>query len=585
VWVATTRGGTMRSHRFSAAVALALGLAFALGAAGEARSAADDLPGGIVFHDSNLAVTSVAAPRLALTGRQFKVDVELTETTGNAGVWTQVDLLNGASVTRSKPIHVDPGATRTVSFPVTLNTNGAYVLEAQLPDSADPGDDNSGRALVDATQFSVDGGNVLLSSLVGYGGQWNHSLFMQSLNPNVPPGAPALVEKLETLEPQIVRIFFPIAAFTVPERLSSFIQVIELAQQSGAVINVTWQSNSSNIELNMSRFANVLADLVQNRGITNLRWVTLLNEPNLTNVPLATYERMYRVLDGFLVTAGVRDQIRFMGGDLVQNRQREYFQYMAAHMTDVLDAYSVHIYWDYWDTPKLQSRLEDVRTIDRDELPPAARKPIYVMEFGVRGIDPDGLAGPLRADPGLWAPDRTPMAQTNISAFQMGWFNAYAARLGYPATSVWDVFKATYDPSAVNQDYSSIGPAPDFKLRPSYFLLRLFTATTEPGWRIVGLDGDAGAKLLTAYNSPDGMLTVIGLDREGGQLNDGSGGAGNYSVAGLPSLTTFKLVVWNRDGTGALSSDQVVTTDALGIANLTVPQHAVWALTTHPIAD
>jgi hypothetical protein len=101
----------------------------------------------------------------------------------------------------------------------------------------------------------------------------------------------------------------------------------------------------------------------------------------------------------------------------------------------------------------------------------------------------------------------------------------------------------------------------------------------------VGVDGEAEEKLLTAYDSADGKLTVVGLDRAGGQLNDASGAPSTYTVAGLPTLTTFKLVVWNGDGSGRLSSDQLVTTDALGIAHLTVPQHAVWALTTHPIAD
>jgi hypothetical protein len=364
--------------------------------------------------------------------------------------------------------------------------------------------------------------------------------------------------------------------------------VVELAQAAGAAINVTWQSNAqanpppATIQSTMSGFANVLADLVLNRGITNLRWVTLLNEPNSTGVSLATYEQMYRTLDQYLVAAGVRDRVRFMGGDLVQNRQREYLQYMAANMTDVLDAYSVHIFWDYWDTAKIKQRLDDVRTIDRDELPAAGRKPIYVMEYGVRGIrSPDPGLPPL-PEPGVWF-DRTPMAQTNISAFQLGWFNLYAARLGYPATSVWDTFNAKYDSGT--QDYSLIGPAPDFQPRPGYYLLRLFTATTEPGWRIVGVDGDAGNQLLTAYDSVDGMLTVAGLDRDGGQSNDASGGPSSYGVAGLPTLTTFRLLVWNADGAGRVSETQMVTTDALGVARFMVPEHAVWALTTHPVAD
>lgn len=104
-----------------------------------------------------------------------------------------------------------------------------------------------------------------------------------------------------------------------------------------------------------------------------------------------------------------------------------------------------------------------------------------------------------------------------------------SARLGYPGTVIWDLLPGKYN-ATCNEQWSLLGPAPDFQPRPGYFLLRLVTATTEPGWRIVAVDGAAGGKARTAY--------------------DGAGG-----------------------------------TTVVGLARLTVPQHAVWALTTHPAAD
>jgi hypothetical protein len=95
----------MRSHTFALLTALALVLV----TAGEANPAGS-LPDEIVFHDSNLAITDVSAPRLALTGKQFTVDVEVTETTGNAGASTQVDLLGGESPLRSQEHVGDVGA-------------------------------------------------------------------------------------------------------------------------------------------------------------------------------------------------------------------------------------------------------------------------------------------------------------------------------------------------------------------------------------------------------------------------------------------------------------------------------------------
>jgi hypothetical protein len=280
---------------------------------------------------------------------------------------------------------------------------------------------------------------------------------------------------------------------------------------------------------------------------------------------------MYRTLDVALRGRGIRDQVRLMGGDLVQTNQKTWLTYMAQHMSDVLDAYSIHIYWDYWDTGKLETRLNEVKAIDLA----TGSRPIYVTEFGVRGVR--NAYGVSADQPGIWGDLTTPMAETNVNAFQLAWFDILAARLGYPATISWDAFNAKYDSGT--QDFSCIGPAPDFQLRPCFWLQRLFTQTTEPGWRVVGVAGDSGTRLVTAYSGPYGQFTVIGLDRAGGQRNDASGPSVSYSIAGLPSQTTFRLVLWNADGGGMLSNDVPVTTDALGVATFAVPQHAVFALT------
>jgi hypothetical protein len=533
----------------------------------------------------DLRVENVLAPQSVLSGRAFSLSAEVAELDGDVGldataVVTRADTNESLGTT---PLHVDAGGSAVVELPVALEGSGPIELRLDVvnPSIDEAGtDNNAGSTTVEVTEFEVNAGATVLPVLAGYGGQFNHSLFLEPLNPSVPPGAPALREKLDTLEPQLARIFFPREALTEPERLDSFAQAVAMAQETGAIINVTWVCCSGNVESNMSRFAGVLADLVTTRGMTNLRWVTLLNEPNSTAATLSAYEQMYRSLDVYLKAAGVRDQIRFMGGDLVREDQLDWFRYMAEHMADVLDAYSIHVFWDYWDTAKLQARLDEVQAIVHDL---GAPKPVYASEYGVRGIRrPGGSETTLLPAPGVFS-DGTPMAETRISAFQLGWFDVYSSRLGYPGTLVWDLFNAKYDNGT--QDFSCIGPAPDFELRPCYFLLRLFTATTEPGWRVVGVDGEAGLKLLTAYAGDGGLLTVVGLDRAGGQLNDASGPAIPYSVGGLPPLTTFRLVIWNRDGDGTLTSDESVTTDAAGVAWLTVPEHAIWSLTTHPIFD
>ena len=94
----------------------------------------------------------------------------------------------------------------------------------------------------------------------------------------------------------------------------------------------------------------------------------------------------------------------------------------------------MHIFWDYWDADKLQDRLSGVRDV-WDQEPADGRKPLYVTEYGVRGIKT--FNGVAQVDPGVWA-DGTPITQTNVNAFQHAWFDILSSRLGYLGTVKWD---------------------------------------------------------------------------------------------------------------------------------------------------
>jgi hypothetical protein len=248
---------------------------------------------------------------------------------------------------------------------------------------------------------------------------------------------------------------------------------------------------------------------------------------------------------------------------------------MASNMTDLLDAWSVHVYWDYWDTAKMVRRLTEVRQI-WDALPPAGRKPLYVTEFSPRGIR--SPSGPV--DPGAWE-DGTPLAQTNVNAFQSAWFDLLASKLGYYGTAKWDAYFGKYDRGT--QAYWMIGPPQEgWPARPVYNALELFTSTTAPGWRAVSVDGSYGNALVGGYTGPSGQVTVIGLDPDGALLNAPSPTQVPYSLGGLPRDTAFRLVVWNPDGSGRLGPATSVRSDAAGVLTVTIPLHAAFALTTAP---
>ena len=424
---------------------------------------------------------------------------------------------------------------------------------------------------------------AIVGNFAGFGGQLNQHVYAKISGP--PPDLPGMEAKVLALEPQFVRVFFNTTEWSFPDRMDSFVRTVELAQRTGAQIDITWQGSTYPFAAaNMGRFADVLADLLTNRGVDSL-WVTLFNEPNSTQITLQQYERVYRLLDGELRNRGVRERIHFMGGDLLGTlspsgqTQNDWFAYLATHMSDLLDAWSVHVYWSFWEPEKIERRLAtEVRAIYAG-IPAGLRRPVYVTEFGVRGLPTlDGF------QPGMWL-DGTPMTQTTEAAFEQAWFMLRAAELGFSGLSLWDLAAGKYDNGT--QDYSTIGPGTaGWPLRPAYNLLRLLTLAFEPrGGTIVAVTAAADAdpaKLVAAYVSPGSNMTIVGMDTDGAQFVDPTNAPMSYSIGGLPVNTLFRLRIWNDDGSGATTDIGFVDSGPSGVVQLSVPLDAVFALTDAP---
>jgi hypothetical protein len=265
-----------------------------------------------------------------------------------------------------------------------------------------------------------------------------------------------------------------------------------------------------------------------------------------------------------------------MGGDLVgsvsplKQTQREWFDFLMTQLGDVIDGIGSHVYWDYWDTAKLESRLTQMRAI-MDAYPTDAQKPIYITEFGVRGHPPEAT--------GFMLDDGSCLQASTINAFQVGWFDVLASRLGYGGLIKWDAYVAKYDNGT--QDYSLIGGAKDgWPLRPAYRLTQLLTQATRAGWRTLRVDSVDDARLVTAFEGPAGELALVGLDRDGGQLTGPTSLTAGYLVGGLPPGTTFRLLLWNGAGDGTTVDGGTLTADRNGVLSVTAPLQAIFALTT-----
>jgi hypothetical protein len=532
----------------------------------------------------DLALTRAYAGRSAVVGRPFFVVAIVQNRTKDVGLGAVVTVSAAGTPLATKTATVGPRRRVVLQIPVTLAQLGTTPLTVTVVPSIpiETTLKNNTRALaVEATEFEVQESATLAQSFAGYGGQFNHHVYaaISRAVGVTDQNAKDMEQKMRDLHPQFSRIFFNNTAFTDPDRMQSFVRVVQLAQSTGTTIDITWQGGTLSVANGtIPKFADVLIDLVRNRGITNLRWLTLQNEPNRTKITMAQYEAQYRALDPYIQS--IRGQVKYMGGDLVRGpdvgppNQQAWFQYMAAKMSDILDAYSIHVFWDYFDTQKLVDRLTEVRAIV-NALPQAGRKPLYVSEYGVRGLRT--FNGVAAGDPGVWN-DGTPMSQTNVNAFQHAWFDVLAARLGYIGTSKWDSYFGKYDNGT--QAYYMIGdPAAGWPLSPMYNSMRLLTSTVGKGWRTVNVDsGLNDSRLLAAYVGKAGEHTVVGLDTAGAQLNTVSPTVVSYTIGGLPQSKSFQLTIWNAAGDGLVGQPTPAVTDAAGVVTISVPQQAVFAL-------
>jgi hypothetical protein len=547
--------------------------------------------------------------RQTLTTQPVDVVAVVRELNGQTGAVAEARLMLGPTpAAAAVPVSVAAGDDVTVRFEdVPLTTATTAELAVALVDAAPfetDGSNNTRSATVEVTEHELasadDPESILVQALGGYGAQFNQHVYA-AVTPKPPDSLDDLEAKVKALEPQLVRIFFHEVQERNADQLASFYKTVELAQASGAAINITYHTAVNaklNPDLYMRTFADVLETLVRTNGLSNVRWVTIQNEPNTTLVTLQQYHDLYRELHEELVARDLRDQILLMGGDLVENggnvplpNHIPWWTYMAEHMNELLDAYSVHIYWNYWDLARMQFRLRSVREIVDGPLLEGARKPLYVTEYGVRGIL--NLTGLPAVQPGYFQ-DGTPLSRTNIAAFQHLWFDVASAQLGYSGTIKWDAYWGRYT-AGYRETYNLIGPPEEgWPLFPAYHALRLLFQTTARGWQAVRVDpwseddwrvgvADQPEKELVGYSGQAGALTIVGLDSHGRALNGMSTApAAEYSLGGLPPNTSFTLAVWNAAGDGTNSIAGVVPTNDAGVARFTVPLHAAFSLTTLP---
>lgn len=423
----------------------------------------------------------------------------------------------------------------------------------------------------------VDVSKVVVTNFTGFGTQYNQNVYsaFSSTDGITAANIGQLEAKVKALKSQYVRIFFDSKAWlsdpnysaSTADFMDSFVKTVKLAQDAGATtINITFWHTATAAQ--MPAFADVLSDLIVNHGLTAVKEVTIQNEPNSTSMTMDNYKACYSSLDQALNAKGIRNLIRFVGGDLVQTNQQSWFTFMATNMSDLLSGYSSHVYWDDNDAAKPFSRLSEVAVIVNGL--GAAKKPMYITEYGVRGGNKTGVP-----DPGNLTGTSTPISQTTVSALQNALFQINGLNLGYAGFIRWDCYKAKYDGGT--QYFSCIGSGTDgYPLYPLYNMTYLFTHTSEPGWQVVSsTSGSTNKSLIIAAvmtNSNASNQTVYAINMNTSQVI--------YTVEGLIPNKKYNAYSFNNDGNGGLKKEFAATASAQGMIKDTAMAKSLIAITT-----
>ena len=608
----------------------------------QAHVRGDSPPRIVVLRDAttallrpDLVVVAVDAPPQTLTTEPIDVVARLAELNEDTGAEAKVSLMLGPTAfAEPKIVTVPKGGDLSVTFDGVRLTSAMASELTVVVAGADPFEtdesNNSRTTTVEVTEHELVRSTVLVPVLAGYGVQFNNHVYAP-ITPWPHDGEPAddyddFEAKAVALQPHLIRIFYNDrwdgnADGQFPEwpvNYASFVKSVRLAQEAGAVIDISFQ----NLGIarfspgpSMAKFADVLEDLVVNEGLVNVRWAEVGNEPNSGGggaVSLTEYEALVRALDAELRARGLDAQLRLMGPGLVENAgvaartHYEWTKWVATNLGDVIDAWGEHVYWNYDDAGRLEYRLRDTWHLMNEVLPPGQQKPVFLMEFGIRGLGTCGAKPPRQNMYYAADPTCPEIWRTRVAGFQQLWFAIGSAQLGFAGASKWDAYWGVYDRTlSPPQVYWTVGPPTEGSpLTPSYYALALLFHTTVPGWRVVrvdpwddsdwgvatyGIEGhtskDTPEKELASYVGPAGELTVLGLDTNGRALNGvSSDPPTQYSVGGLPPNTNLSLSLWNASGDGTNSVSGTVPTNAAGVARFEVPLHAAFALTTVPVS-
>ena len=344
----------------------------------------------------------------------------------------------------------------------------------------------------------------------------------------------------------------------------------------------------------MAAFAGVIEEA--RRRFRCATHITIQNEVNAHDIArqrkasasMELYNRLYRLLDAELRARPdprqpgktLRSAVQLVGGDLVLggpagipgSNQADWLRFMQRRMKDVLNGYSIHVYWTNGNYARFEQRLERLLEF-------RIEKPVYVTEYAVRGTDFSKDERPFQ----MGSVRGANVEDSRESAFQHAWFNALAPHygvVGFAKWACWRIDEGATEPAGERRPerdsgmLCGIGKA--FAPLPNYQVTLLFNRLVGRNWKAAQL-GVAADTLVSTFAGPAaaGHHSLVVLNR-GRESND-------VRVDRLVPGVQYRAVGWNHEGDGRAERLPQVTADGSGVVTVTVPPSALVALSTRPI--
>ncbi len=398
---------------------------------------------------------------------------------------------------------------------------------------------------------SVDTGTVLVDDFLGVGVQGDTFYELGGDYALSPDERRLLESRIRTVSPTLVRLFLMTdwwepqpGVFTTdsPGMRNLYAQLDRF--RAALVILTVWRMGRHLNPAHDMRHALPLAQstarllqhLIRDRGYTNVRYVTLYNEPDFEFArdggrTFEDYRRLIRMLDDRLRAEGIRDRVGIMAPD--EALSWEWFRDAALTMDDLVDAYESHRYEGYdalAAVPWMQERLGLLR--ER-----GIRKPFVIGEFGV------------------WS-DGDPYYNGQFIAEYV----AAGIRLGVAGFSRWTLQSNPYPGESGMNDWGLWGYRDTgWALRPAYVAHAMLSGTLRAGSRTVSAASSSSKVVAAAALDPEGHLVVLCANRAN---------TTRLTVKGFAPGALVERYVYDRDAAartdGSLPDPSEMRTDARG---------------------